>query len=106
MVNIPVELFLGFIGISVGMAIFGFIRNPQIPAMMVFAGMFILSIAVITTGVIMGKIPESSSVSGSTTTYVMVDNIFIFTELPKTLFGLLGAIFMLSGALMVVKTEV
>jgi len=99
--NIPVELFLGGIVVSIALAIFGFIRQPQIPAMLVFAGIFIFFIAIVTTGVIMGKIPTTSVESGSTVTYTFTDNVFEFTELPKTFFGLIGVIFMLCGALMV-----
>src|SRR5574342_1420712 len=101
--EIPIELFLGFIGMSIGLAIFGFVRNPQIPAMLVFAGIFILMVSVMTDSIIMGKIPESSTVTGATTDYVMVDNIFIFTELNKVLFALVGVVCMLSGAIMVSK---
>lgn len=53
MVDIPVELFLSFIGFSIALAIFGFIRQPQVPAMLSFAGMFILTIVVITNNIIM-----------------------------------------------------
>jgi len=54
MVDIPVELFLGFIGMGIAMAVFGFLRQPQIPAMLTFGGMFIMTISVVTTNVIMG----------------------------------------------------
>lgn len=101
--NIPFELFLGFVVACIGLGVFGLIRQPQIPAMLVFAGLFILTISVVTTGVIMGKIPTTSTVSGLTTTYEFEDNIFEFTELPKTLFALLSVIFMLLGAVMVVR---
>lgn len=53
--DIPVELFITFIGISGFMAIFGFIRQPQIPAMLAFSGVFLLVIAVSTTNIIMGS---------------------------------------------------
>lgn len=99
--NIPVELFLGGIVVSIALAIFGFIRQPQIPAMLVFAGIFIFSLAVIPDGIIMGKIPETSVSSGSTVTYTFVDNVFTWDQLPKTIFGLIGATIMLCGAIMV-----
>ena len=98
--NIPIELFLGFIAISISLAIFGFIRNPQIPAMLAFAGIFIMFIAVTTDNIIMGKIPVESVVSGSTTSYTFEDNTFQFTEIPKTIFALIGVICMLCGGLM------
>lgn len=49
--DIPIELFLGFIGVSIALAIFGFLRNPPIPATIVMGGMFILVIAVATTNI-------------------------------------------------------
>lgn len=52
--DIPIELFLGFIGTSIALAIFGFVRNPQIPATLVFGGLFILTIAISTDNVILG----------------------------------------------------
>jgi hypothetical protein len=52
--DIPIELFLGFIGVSIALAIFGFLRNPQIPATIVMGGMFLLVISVATTNIIMG----------------------------------------------------
>lgn len=51
--EIPIEIFITGIGVSVALAIFGFIRNPQIPAMLVFGGMFILSFAVMTDSIIL-----------------------------------------------------
>ena len=101
--EIPVELFLGFIGVSIAMAIFGFVRNPQIPATIVMGGMFILTLSVATTGIIMGKIPVTSVDSGSTTTYTFVDNTYDFTEFPKTIFALIGVMLMILGGLMVMR---
>lgn len=102
--EIPFELFLGFVGIAVGLAIFGFIRQPQIPAMLAFGGIFIFMIAVLTTGVIMGKIPETSIDSGSTTTYTFIDNVYPFDSWSKTLFALVGGIMMLASGFMVNKS--
>ena len=53
--DIPIELFLGFTGISIVLAIFGFLRNPQIPATIVMGGMFILVIAVATDNIVFGN---------------------------------------------------
>src|SRR5688572_21938502 len=50
--EIPIELFLGFIGTSIALAIFGFVRQPQIPATMVFGGIFILTMSLLITGII------------------------------------------------------
>ena len=100
----PVELFLGFVGIAVGLAIFGFIRQPQIPAMLAFGGIFILFISVMIGGIIMGKIPVESTSSGSTTNYEFEDNVFDFRGFGQAVFGFFGAVMMLSGGLMVYKT--
>lgn len=101
--DIPVELFLGFIGVSIAIALFGFVRNPQIPACLVMGGMFILFLSVATDNVIMGKIPTTSVTSGSTVNYTFIDNIFEFNELPKVIFALIGTMFMIVGGLMVMK---
>jgi hypothetical protein len=102
--DIPVELFLGFNALSVGLGIFGFIRQPQVPAMIVFGGLFLFVLAIMTDNVIMGKIPTDSTASGATTTYTFEDNTFQFTELPKILYALVGVVMMLTGAIMVSKT--
>lgn len=52
--ELPIELFLGGMGISIALAIFGFLRQPQIPAMLCFGGMFMLVFAVATDTLIMG----------------------------------------------------
>jgi len=103
--NIPIELFLGFTGVSIAFAIFGFARNPQVPVTIVIGGIFILLLAVSTTGIIMGKIPTTSVTSGSTVNYTFIDNVFDFTELHKVLFAVLGAFMMLFGGLMVSKID-
>lgn len=53
MVDIPIELFSLFIGASIALGVFGFLRNPQVPAMIVFGGMFILVISVSTSNIIL-----------------------------------------------------
>ena len=50
--DIPIELFLGFIGTSIALAIFGFIRQPAIPALLCASGMFILTIVIATNNII------------------------------------------------------
>lgn len=102
MVAIPIELFLGFIGSSIALAIFGFLRTPQVPAMVTFGGMFILAISVITTGIIIGyditeitstqEINTNSTVfsynvmSGVTNFTLRFDSVasFAFTEYAST----------------------
>lgn len=51
--EIPIELFILGIIVPIALALFGFLRNPQIPAMLFFAGMFILFISVSTDSIIM-----------------------------------------------------
>ena len=101
--DIPIELFLGFIGVSITLAIFGFLRNPQIPATIVMGGMFILFLSVATDNVIMGKIPTTSVTSGSTVNYTFIDNTYEFTEMPKVIFALIGVMCMILGGLMVMR---
>lgn len=55
MVDIPVELFFGFIGMSVVLLIIGLIREPKIPATVVFAGMFMLTITMVTDNITFGS---------------------------------------------------
>jgi hypothetical protein len=57
---LPIELFLGGIAVAIAMAIFGFIRQPQIPAMLVFGGMFVLIIAVATESIIMDSFADNT----------------------------------------------
>ena len=101
--EIPIELFLAGLGVSLALAVFGFCRNPQIPATIVMGGMFILFLSVVTTEINMGKIPTTSVNSGSTTTYTFTDNIFEFTEMNKVFFSLLGVMCMILGGLMVMR---
>lgn len=60
--EIPIELFLGGIGVSIALGLFGFLRQPQIPAMLVFGGMFILIFAVATTGIIINSFGGSNEI--------------------------------------------
>lgn len=59
--DIPIELFSLFIGTSIALAIFGFLRNPQIPAMLVFGGMFILTMSVMTDNIILNQFIDGDS---------------------------------------------
>lgn len=101
MVNIPFELFISFVSISVVLTLFGIMKS--IPVLLVAGGLFIITMTVLTDNIIMGKVPASSTTSGSTTTYVMVDNLFAFTQWHKILFSFFGAISMLSAGIVVYK---
>ena len=101
MVQILIEIFASVIGLSVAMAIFGFLRNPQVPATITIGGIFILFIAVMTTELDMGNLVQQSETSGDTTEYTYEEDIEEFTEIPKVIFSLIGVVFMLLGGMMV-----
>lgn len=101
MVQMLIEIFASVIGLSVAMAIFGFLRNPQIPATIAIGGIFIFFMAVMTTSLDMGNLVQQSETSGDTTEYTYEEDIEEFTELPKVIFALIGVIFMLLGGMMV-----
>lgn len=75
--DIPIEIFITGIGVSIALAIFGFIRNPQIPAMLVFGGMFMLVFAVATDFIIF------NSVSDSVSTNTITDETIIYEEIAS-----------------------
>lgn len=50
--DIPIEIFIVFIGASFGMALLGLLRQPQIPAMICFAGVFLLVFTISTDNII------------------------------------------------------
>lgn len=96
--DIPIELFLGFIGVSIALAILGFLRNPQIPATIVMGGMFILVIAVATDNIKIGNFISNEMTTTSesfivymqqnlgTTPVIMnsVNNIFVGEEIVNS----------------------
>jgi len=98
---LPVEIFGIFVGISIFIGIVGFVRQPQIPAMLAMGGIMLFFISIITNGMILGVIPDSSTTAGATTTYDMEDNVFDFTGLPQIFGALTGVIMMLYGAISV-----
>jgi hypothetical protein len=61
--DIPIELFSLFIGASIALGIFGFLRNPQIPALMAFGGIFILFASVMTDNIIMNSFADGSDIT-------------------------------------------
>lgn len=67
MANIPVELFLGFIGMTFMLIVIGIVRKPNVPVLVVSAGAFILSIAVMTDNIVLGqKQIDDTEISEST----------------------------------------
>lgn len=71
--DIPIELFITFLGATFGLALLGLIRQPQIPAMIAFAGMFMLAFSVATDNIIVSYGTSANDktivVTNSTTTY-------------------------------------
>lgn len=101
---IPVELYGFLIGISIATAIFGFMKNPQVPVMLTIGGAFIFVIGVMFNGLLLGVQPDSSTSAGATTTYDMVNNGFDMSGFTQVLVALMGAFLMLvSGVMTVVK---
>lgn len=98
--DIPIELFLGFIATTFIMIIIGIVRNPQIPALIVFAGMFLLTITITTDNIIMGQLVTLSTFNTTNTEYDYEPDLFPFTEMVKVIFALFAVILMLSGALL------
>lgn len=98
---LPIEIFGIFIGVSIVIGVLGLMRQPQIPAMVAMGGIMIFFISIITNGVILGVIPESSATSGATTTYAMENNTFDFTGLPQIFGAIVGVIMMLYGGITV-----
>lgn len=95
--DIPYEILLGFIFGTMAMSIIGVWK--QIPLMMFIGGAIITFLIVITDNIIMGIMPDTSSVSGSTTTYTLVNDLYPLDQWVKILFALMGSVFMLGGAL-------
>ncbi len=96
--DIPIEIFLGFMGLSFAMAVMSFMPKTKQPFLLFIAGVMITFMSVTTDNIIMGKIPITSTVSGSTTTYAFIDNLFEFTQWHKILFALIGSIMLIVGA--------
>jgi len=95
MFDIPYQLFLGFVAISIIMVIVGIVGRK---AILVFVGgIFMFSMSILTDNIDMGSIPTSSVASGSTITYNYVPDFFVFDQWPKILFGMFSAIIMLTG---------
>lgn len=103
MVEVLIEIFMAIIGLGVALAIFGFLRNPQVPATIAFGGIIIFFIAVMTTSLDMGNLVQESVTTGDTTEYTYQEDIEPFTDLSKVVIALIGVILMLLGGLMVYK---
>jgi len=96
---IPIELFLPFIAVSLAMAIIAFLPREKQPFLMMLSGFMITFWSIMTDTIILGKIPDTSVVSGSTTTYFFKDNTFDFNGWPKILFALVGSILFFVGTI-------
>ena len=96
-VNIPIELF-GMLS-AISLVVFGIGVAKKIGVVCVAGGLLLMTVGLLTDNLIMGKIPASSTLSGSTTTYTLVDNTFQFTYWHKILFVFMGAILAIVGVL-------
>lgn len=107
--DIPVELFLGFIGITLIMTVIGLMRDPRIPLVIMVAGMFIFPFVAITDKIIMGYETELiTNTSANTTSNATVTSYtygdakpiyYDFTEYPKLFFGIYGSGLIFLGAI-------
>ena len=97
--TMPIEVFVTLIVSSIVLAIIGLIRTPQIPALVAFGGIIFLFVGVTTDEIKMGSLVTTSVSSGSTTNYSYTPDNFILGQV-KFIFGVVGVVFMLSGALM------
>lgn len=98
MTSIPIELFAIFCGLAVVFVAIGLSKKEHGGGSIVFtAGAFLLITGLLTDIIILGKVPQSSTTVGSTTTYVMVDNTFTFTQWHKVLMSMISVILMLVG---------
>lgn len=102
---IPIEVFGLFVGLAVALAIIGFIRQPQIPASLAFGGIIIFSVGAVFNNIEMGQLVNTSSLSGSTTSYGYNPDLFPLTGISKVITILIGAVMMLFGALMIFRAE-
>ena len=97
--SMPIEVFVTLIVSSIVLAIIGLIRTPQIPALVAFGGIIFLFVGVTTDEIKMGSLVTTSVSSGSTTNYSYTPDNFTLGQV-KFIFGVVGVVFMLSGALM------
>ena len=97
--EIPIEIFLPLIGLSLAMAVISFLPKERPYFLLMLAGSIIAFSSLTTDTILLGKIPSTSVVSGSTTTYTFIDNTFEFTEWYKIFFMLIGVVIMLAGAI-------
>lgn len=93
--DIPIELFSIFLALN--LVFIGIGVAKKMPVLILSAGVFIITLSALTDNIIMDRVPTSSTDSGSSHTYLYTPSVFKFTEWPKTLFSLVGAIMMLIG---------
>ena len=98
--NIPFEVFFGFIGVSAFLFILGLVA--RIPASLVASGMFILLISAMADGLIMGQLVSKSTFANSTniTTYSYTPDIFQMNNYVRVGIALIGCMVILIGGLM------
>jgi len=97
----PVELFAILIGVACVIVAVGLAKKLGVA--LAIGGMFILMIGLVTDNIILGQVPQSSTTSGATTTYLMVDNPFPLESWHKVLLSLLGIFLCLLGGILSFK---
>jgi hypothetical protein len=97
MTDIPIEIFSVMLGTMIAIGVIGLWKNN--PMVMFISGALITFLGIITDTIVLGQLPVTSTVSGSTTTYVFASNNFIFTEWHKIIFMLIGSVAMIFGAI-------
>lgn len=97
--DIPIELFAIFLGVS--LTFLGIGLSKKVGVAILISGMFILTTAVLTDNIIMGSQVTESTFNNSTntTSYQYELAIFQFTEYHKIIMALVGITFMLIGVL-------
>lgn len=96
--NLPIEVFFGFIAVTLVLVALGIAR--KVPALIVFAGMFLLMWVALIDSFNLGSIPTSSNQVGSTINYNYEPDTYLFTEWLKVIFALFSVTLMLIGALL------
>lgn len=105
--NLPIEIFLGYVGICLALPIFGFIVRQTVPIslFLFISGGMLVALFIILDSINMGMIPVSSTVTGDTTTYEFEPNPYLFTEEIKTYLILISSMLMIIGAVVELKAR-
>lgn len=95
--NIPFELFTALIGIFLAVGVISLWKKS--PFVLIIVGAVIATLGIFTDSIIMGKIPLSSTSSGSTISYIFTDNLYLLDAWSKIFICLIGAVLSIVGGL-------